>query len=229
MLENVAKIVHGHKPAFDAMLAALEDVRDASGQPVYNTWWRILDSKTIGGIPQSRPRVYIVGITRSAQVRPFEFPEPVPMRPVTAFVNGPAAPEGNLPTTMSELRNYLAIVTAVNARADVNLATVIGDLSTSKSRKTHWTTRYTPCLTRSRCATGGYWSFGKRRKFQIDEMEALMGVPRGSRTWKGVVSERQCAMLLGSGFVIPVVGRIMLRMAYAASLITRLRDPWAAS
>ncbi len=82
MLENVANLVHGHKPVFDAVLAALEDVRDASGQPVYNTWWRILDNKTIGGIPQSRQRVYIVGIMWSAQVRPFEFPGPVRMRPL---------------------------------------------------------------------------------------------------------------------------------------------------
>ncbi len=226
LLENVPHLVHGHRPVFDAILAAIEDVRDGSGRPVYNMCWRILDSKAIGGVPQSRPRLYIVGIMRSAQVRAFEFPGPIRMGPLTAFVNGQPAPEGNLPKSMSELRNYLEILTAVNARADVDLAMVVGDLGTSKSRKAHWTAGHSPCLTRCRAGHGGHWSFQKRRYFQTEEMESLMGMPRGSRIWKGVISQRQYGMLLGNGFVIPVVGRILLRMAYAANLITRLHDPW---
>ena len=59
ILENVKGLVDRHRQVLDNVVGALERMG-------YVVSWRILDSKTHGAVPCSRPRVYIVGIRRSA-------------------------------------------------------------------------------------------------------------------------------------------------------------------
>ena len=59
MLENVKGLVDRHRQVMD-------DVVDSLERMGYVVSWRILDSKTHGALPCSCPRVYIVGIRRSA-------------------------------------------------------------------------------------------------------------------------------------------------------------------
>ena len=59
ILENVKGLVDRHRQVLDDLVASLERMG-------YVVSWRILDSKTHGAVPCSRPRLYIVGIRRSA-------------------------------------------------------------------------------------------------------------------------------------------------------------------
>ena len=59
ILENVKGLISRHRQVLDNVVGALKRMG-------YVVSWRLLDSLTHGAAPQSRPRVYIVGIHRSA-------------------------------------------------------------------------------------------------------------------------------------------------------------------
>ena len=54
VLENVLGLVTRHRPTLDAIVWSLKNLG-------YIVSWNILDYFVHGGVPQSRPRVYIVG------------------------------------------------------------------------------------------------------------------------------------------------------------------------
>lgn len=79
VLENVRNLVHFQRgTVFESILRALHDL------PGYTTSHAVLNTKDFG-VPQSRNRVYIVGV-RDSEV-PFVFPSPVPMPPPEDFVD----------------------------------------------------------------------------------------------------------------------------------------------
>ena len=69
ILENVKGLTLGKmKPTFKIILKKLKNIKK------YNIYWKILNTKDYG-IPQSRPRVFIIGILKSVQKEEFEFPK----------------------------------------------------------------------------------------------------------------------------------------------------------
>ena len=69
MIENVKNLVSSKfKNDFDTLL----DILDEMG---YNSYWSVLDGKTCG-VPQSRPRVFVVSIRKDIDTRTFVFPRP---------------------------------------------------------------------------------------------------------------------------------------------------------
>ena len=94
----------------------------------------------LAGFPNTDLRLYIVGITAAMQKSKFQFPTDVPMQPLTKFITGPAAAQGNLPGSMTHLKNYLDITNAAKKEC-VDLKYVIGDIG---SQTAHWTVGYSP-------------------------------------------------------------------------------------
>ena len=58
----------------------LDDILRIMEQLGYVTKWRVLNTKE-HGIPQSRPRLYIVGVRKDSCVHKFRWPKPVPATP----------------------------------------------------------------------------------------------------------------------------------------------------
>ena len=53
-----------------------------------------------------------------------------------------------------------------------------------------------------------------------------MGVKRSRTKWEGVATKRQYAMMLGNGYCVPVVSRILVGMIKATGLVRGgVRDP----
>ena len=70
ILENVKGLVnHDNGNTFKIILDKLNKLK------IYNIYYKILNTKNFG-IPQNRPRIYIIGIKKSRQKKKFIFPEP---------------------------------------------------------------------------------------------------------------------------------------------------------
>jgi len=62
VLENVPDVLHAkHRPLLDAMLEPIKALRDSAGDRLYGIKMAILDTSK-QGLPQSRRRLYVVGI-----------------------------------------------------------------------------------------------------------------------------------------------------------------------
>lgn len=85
-----------------------------------------------------------------------------------------------------------------------------------------------PCLTKSRCQTGGHWLLNLNRKMTIVEMARLQGIPDGRLKIPGAVTEKRYRGMLGNAFTVSVVGRVALRLLRAIGIAgPEVRDPWA--
>jgi DNA-cytosine methyltransferase len=79
VLENVRAILwHDHHQTFPRVCQLLASLTN------YQIKYKVLNTKDYG-VPQSRNRIYWVGVHRSTGIN-FEFPEPVYMRPITEFL-----------------------------------------------------------------------------------------------------------------------------------------------
>jgi len=78
VLENVSGLVKINGGSY--FQAILESLRALGTHNIYH---QILDTKQ-HGVPQSRRRVYIVGIEKSCDTGTFEYPLPVPCHPLTS-------------------------------------------------------------------------------------------------------------------------------------------------
>lgn len=81
VLENVRGLmsIDGGE-TFKMMIAELEKLK------VYSVYWKVLNTADYG-IPQSRKRVFIVGILKKCKDKEFEWPQPIACRPLKEFVD----------------------------------------------------------------------------------------------------------------------------------------------
>ena len=76
ILENVTGLIHGFPEFFSDIVDVLRRIVTLSGVAAYEVHWKVLDTKCEGGLPQSRPRVFIVGALRTHMRKPFVWPGP---------------------------------------------------------------------------------------------------------------------------------------------------------
>ena len=90
--------------------------------------------------------------------------------------------------------------------------------------------RCSPCLTRSRCVSGGHWITNMRRMMTRHEVEVLQGFPAGRIRLPAGVSEKVYAGMLGNAFTVPVVGRVCLALLRTVGIVDPTwPDVWARS
>lgn len=81
MLENVTGLLSIESgKLFESMIGELRSIRE------YSVFWKVMNTAEYG-IPQSRKRVFIIGIQKKYQTREWEWPSTIPCRPLTKFVD----------------------------------------------------------------------------------------------------------------------------------------------
>jgi len=81
VLENVRGLLSiDNGETFKTMILELDKLK------IYNVRWKVLNTADYG-IPQSRKRVFIVGILKKNEKKDFEWPKPVPCRSLEEFVD----------------------------------------------------------------------------------------------------------------------------------------------
>ena len=174
VLENVKGLVSGpHKDTFATMMDLLESME------AYDWHTQILNTQDFG-VPQNRPRVYIVGIRRGHAHEPFEWPCAAAASPnLDDFLEADPVQSmnqlmGSLPTADSKKRKVLGAMEQLVDKK-LNPLTTPAVCSAGNRRCSLMLDR-SPCLTRGRAAEGGHWLVHRGRSMTTREVFMLQGL-----------------------------------------------------
>ena len=221
-LENVSALTHSqHKDAFNAILETLRK----SG--LYFVTWRVLNSSDFG-LPQSRHRLFIVGLLR-AKMNPrftgFPWPKPrsrMPL-PLERFLCGG---KGILKRTWpkksviaKQIKNAEARIRAAGGDPSKKMYAV--DANSGCGAPNMMCDRV-PCLTRTRAACGGYFLTREdlRRFHCVEEMLNLQGLPVTFRAQacRAGITDRQLAQMVGNAIPTNILMILLARMLTVVDL-----------
>ena len=175
VIENVWGLLRNHRATFDMFVTDLKDKG-------YTVLWECLNTLD-HGLPQNRPRVYIVGFRSDLKVETFEFPPPLAVRiPVGRLLSSPDVNPPFVPKAHSNakrrIREALRAVTGQGIDADVT--PVFVDTGASK-KFAHFAVNHCPCLTFSRCSQGGHYVTSLKRKLTLKDCHGQQVSVMGSR------------------------------------------------
>lgn len=224
VLENVSGLVRMNGGKY--FKAIIEELK-ALG--CYNVHHQILDTKD-HGVPQSRRRIYMVGIRKDHDVGTFSFPEKIPCPSIELFLDAKKKSENPAvlpPASQTTARNNVIFWNRKLQKSGVNPAqkTYIMDIDSSSGRSKA-VKGVTPCFTCSRAA--GHWISSRGRRMNKDEMLRLQGMKPTAFTC--VVTTNQLGRQLGNAMSVNVLERIFLSLLPAAGLTrksVKLEDRWA--
>ena len=215
-LENVEGLVT-RRP--DALAWILSSLRDLSGQRYF------IDARLMNasehGLPQNRPRLFIVGIDKALLPRGFrsQWPEPIGHVPLELLLDPQeetVTTEHMPPATQATARrNFVQAFTEIVTRLKVNpLQTdIVADIDGG------WGVQdVVPCLTRGRSGAEGHWVMNRGRRLRLQEISRLMGIPFSQLVFSKKLSHNQMGKLLGNGMAVPVLERIFRVLLSSAGL-----------
>ena len=197
-----------HQDAFAAYLESLRDGLDNK----YKVSWRVLKTADFG-LPQNRPRLYIIGIKRvviqGRQLPPFRWPRSVGCVPLASVLESGQVRKQPRPGTVAEKNlHMLQRLRAESKTNNVASTPVAWDIFAAKGR---FMVGKVPCLTRTRAGSGGYWITRVNGLLTTREMLRLQGLPECLITIAETagVSERQLCQMIGNAMSVNVLVTIL--------------------
>ena len=205
-----------HGRTFATVWKHLCDLRD------YTVKWKVLNTRDLG-IPQNRPRLFMVG----SRVGDFEWPQPVPMADLSEFVDwedttkkrphpskrafiqrAASQPPRRVPKASVAGRGPFAVPNnrVRQERGPVYVRTGFANRSTTFPNA-HL---HAPCLTVSGMA--GYYNTAMGRPISVREALALQGLPTDLR----FPSKTAAFRLIGNSMTVEVMAAILRCLGVAA-------------
>ena len=217
VLESVSGIRNCFPNEFRDILTILKTIG-------YAVSWKILDSR-FGGLPQRRPRVYIVGIRSDSISSTFSFPQDMKVQPkIDKFLNMLPA-KRFLPQTQTQRRNLEVATKTISSKG--LQGTILVDLAAS-ARFENQGVDIAPCITATRAKTGGFLIMNQTRMTTTDELGRLQRFP----TWAvgkmmSSADPRDVRFAIGNAMSVNVLVRLLPRVIQSAGLLkTKPRDIW---
>ena len=223
VIENVKGLQSGHVEEFLDILKILTKAD-------YDVTWEILDAAE-HGLPQSRPRVYIVAIRLDSKKHDFTFPAPVSNRPdVDLFLEPKEAKRPQFHTRGQTAKANLADARAKLKEQEVDdrNTTCFVDLF-APAQFSKYQQGFCPCITATRGAQGGYFITSRNRLTTMVELARLQGWPTevADRLVATKMPNKVLGKALGNGMSVNVVVRLLPRVLWAAGLLPeRMSDVW---
>ena len=218
VFENVSNIEAKKFEAFRSrFLGLLRGIRRA-GKKAYRVETCVLNAKD-HGVPQSRKRWYVVGLRKDLLRRKFEWPSPTPTPPLNSVLDNdaeaspPPIPDYALPNILTAIKRIQKLGHDVN-KAPM-CAEVLSGLRVTVMKGV------SPCLTRTRCASGGHYLVRNHRLMTTSEILRLQGVDPTRLTAPSGVSERQLRMAIGNAFTVTVFERLISNILKSIELPPR--------
>eukprot|EP00931_Biecheleriopsis_adriatica_P081452 TRINITY_DN5477_c0_g1_i1.p1 TRINITY_DN5477_c0_g1~~TRINITY_DN5477_c0_g1_i1.p1 ORF type:complete len:404 (+),score=70.21 TRINITY_DN5477_c0_g1_i1:86-1213(+) len=224
ILENVKRLInHEGGKTLNKVMQTLEGIGDGA----YAVDWKLLDTQD-HGVPQSRPRVYIIGIRKDCQRSKITFPEPLERVSIESFLDPVKRKPtmDTLPPKKSKLQcsNVKRVLKQLTAAGKKPLTKTFVVDHNSSPKFCSWMHDKVKCMTKSR--PGGHWVTSRGRAMNLDEMLRCQGM---ERSFKQVVSNSQLGAQIGNAMSQNVIERLMLKVLPAAGLVSyrrRLVDRW---
>lgn len=181
ILENVKTLVTLNKGSyFNEILSRLEN----NGK--YNVNWKVMNSKDYG-IPQSRDRLYIIGILKTESKKEFEFPSKKKMKKINNYIDT----ENNDKIPIKESNKELF--------QNIPTDSVFIDIGFRKSKFVN-SNKWAPCIT----AQPNMWCVPKQRKATVKEYLSLQGFPKTFKQPKNI-SDHQMKIRVGNSMTVDVI------------------------
>jgi len=204
IMENVPGLLDKKfRYIFDEIIFVLE-------QCGYAVTWRILDTRNYG-IPQTRLRLYLVGIKKTVQRVQFTFPEfdglhaelntllGIPAETSMEHIERLLPTPGDARARKLVLKSLMAIATEGGTLTN---NTVIVDVGCT-DQFAYYKTNVFPCITARRGAAHDYWIVNAGRRVDVDELLALQGIPPGIYDYTAAgVSPQRMGHMAGNPLII---------------------------
>ena len=218
VLESVVGLRNLHPSEFRDILTILKTIG-------YAVNWKILDARCCG-LPQRRPRVYIVGIRSDSISSTFSFPQGMQVQPkIDKFLSMSPATRF-LPQTQTQRRNLEVARKTISSKG--LQGTILVDLAAS-ARFENQGVDIAPCITATRAKTGGFLIMNQKRMTTTQELGRLQGFP----TWavdkmlSTTANAGDIRFAIGNAMSVNVLVRLLPRVLHSAGLLkTKHRDIW---
>ena len=213
VIENVKNLLaQKHRFKWEQTLLALKNIKCPAGKKVYDVQFKVLNSKHFG-LAQHRPRIYLVGCSRSVATRKFQWPALTLAPSLGSFLdNNRSAVEQKLAVerklSATNLRNINTAVKQVkDAGMDprsVNISVDIG-CGVSRFNMMH---NLCPAITKTRAASRDFWRMSAARRLTMNELLRLQGLAAQDVDLDGL-SERQVGEMVGNAMSVPVLSAVL--------------------
>ena len=184
----------------------------------YMVYWQIMNTKD-HGIPQSRPRWYLVAIEGKSYVHPFEFPASIDPEPIENFMEKGRAERQGL-NTATKKKAFNAGVKKLKAKG-IDHSKVHAFIDVGATAK--WSSTMvgcSPCLTSTRCKQGGHYSTVANGMMTRKEMTRLQGIPDDRYNFKRAQAKEEDLLLaVGNAMSTNVLMRLLPNALWAAGLL----------
>ncbi|CAK0883575.1 unnamed protein product [Prorocentrum cordatum] len=178
----------------------------------------MLDSAKVGGVPQHRQRIYLIGILKTVDDGTFEWPHEYKhggMKTILDPKETPFKMVAPKATQTTACNNLIEAIEAIKKLSwDPTKKACVIDID---STKMNWRHDESLCLTASRGRTGGYYVSNRGRRLRLNECLRLQA--HNPKLIKiGKVSVNQMMAAAGNAMTVSVIERLMLRALPAAQL-----------
>ena len=223
ILENVVGLMQRHPQTILRIFKVLSAVRDARGQPFYRVGFKVLNSFTHGGVPQNRPRCYMLAV-RTANAK-LTWPSMLPTKPTLSapvpclgLVLARAASESavTLPSAAKAKEKVMEALHSIQTAGYDAQAMAIAINANAITMK--WYIDRVPCLTASRAREGGFWVTNLGRFLTLSEMFRLQGINPAGLQLDGIPRGRVGDMI-GNAFTQTIFERLFIEVLPAADLV----------
>ncbi|CAL1128928.1 unnamed protein product [Cladocopium goreaui] len=174
----------------------------------YNVSWKVLDSRQIGGLPQRRQRLWIIGVRKD--VGKFKWPKPLRGWRDIKLSNflGRKNLDYEFPTSRSGKKRLVAgIETLVQDGHSLDDTWVI-DTGASEQFSGHPAHELCPCLTRTRGGCPSFWITSHKRFLNLREKAIVMGWDP-STLMPESLSSCELGQALGNAWPLTVSARLV--------------------
>jgi len=195
ILENVKTLKTLNKGYyFNQIIDRLE------GYGSYNIYHKVINSKD-QSIPQSRERLYIIGVLKSVMKKDFIFPDNVKMKQLKTFIDNTSNEKVDIKPSNYELFKRIP---------KDSIFIDIGFRKASYPNSNKWA----PCIT----AQPNMWCVPKQRKATIKEYLMLQGFPK---TYKKpeTISDHQLKIRVGNSMTVNVIERLLINIFKSINII----------
>ena len=174
-------------------------------------------------VPQRRKRVYIMGVLKMGRTDVvIEWPTPTGKVSLRSIMKHDAklASYSAYPLPESKILKQRILEAIAKSKEMVKYQPSIKVESVpiiidGFGRALNWGIDESPTLTKTRCASFGFWSLQHARRLTIKELMRLQGVNPARVNLQGV-TKRQLASMLGNAFTVPVM-TCLIKAAIEAS------------
>ena len=215
ILENVVGLTRGiHKATFVTIMSLLNSMEE------YDWEHRCLNTRNFG-VPQNRPRVYIVGIRRGQAAKPFLWPAASPQTgcQLDDFLDVAAEPLSELISSLPPARIAKKRMKVLRAIEKV-IGKGLNPLNTpavcsAGNRACTMMLNQSPCLTRGRAKSHGHWLIHRGRQMTCQEIFRLQGLSPERWVRPAGVSEGHFMGAVGNAMSGNVVKALLLSVLEA--------------